>query len=319
MNPELFRQFRRLAALAVVVAGCGVTSATTVVFSNLVPAAAGNASRLVDSNGAPLAAGSWVGLGYFGTLSPAEIAALALQGKDALLAEFSPYGSPSTIGTGTAAASGRIEFAGNATLSQPQGGLHAVIFNAATPAAATELLVAALPGIVPADDASGLIGYMAVHLEDATLVVGTQDANGTATVGLPGGFETWMADQNNSGLPHEMLLPNADADHDGIPNLVEYALGSQADDPSSQAITHPTHGSGVLRLKFLGRNDDPNLEIHVETNADLTTPAWIVSPQPVVEVSPPPAPAPIGYVWLQVDLPVTGNRSFARVRASLKP
>lgn len=317
MNSEFFRSIRRFAALAVVVAGCSFSSATTVVFSNLVPTAAGNASRLVDSKGAPLGIGSWVGLGYFGTLSPAEIAALAQEGKDALLAAFTPYGAASTIGTGTAAAAGRIEFAGNATLSQPQGGLHVVIFNAATPAAATEMLVAALPGIVPADDASGLIGYMAVHLEDATLLVGTQDANGIATASLPGGFDVWMADQNQSGLSSAELLPEADADHDGVPNLVEYALGSLACDPASHANVDPVVENGIFRLRFLGRNDDPDLKIQVESTSDPGSSSWMISTEPIVEMLPSPSPAPSGHVWLQVDLPASGNRKFARVRVSL--
>lgn len=319
MKPLIPLFLRSLIATVLLAAVTCVSSATTVVFSNLVPENAGNAARLTDSHGTPLAVGCWIQLGYFGTLSPAEITALAQQGNQALLSAFTPSGNSSSIGTGADSLAGRVEFAAHAPLSQSRSGLHAVVFNAATTSAATEVLVVALPGTVPADDNSGLIGFLSVHLENASLVVGTASDGALSTKQVASGFDAWMAEQDLTGLTTEQLLPGADADLDGIPNLVEYALGSLAGDASSRAATDFARGNGMIRLRFLVRNDDANLVFVVETSNQLTSGDWTVSPQPLLAMPSPPSPAPTGYEWHEIEIPVSDTRHFARVRVTLNP
>lgn len=302
--------------VALLFATTTVSHGTTVVFSNLVPEAEGGSHLLKDSAGSPLAVGSWIGLGRFGSMDSTAIAALAQQGNSALMAAFVPFGAPSAIGTGSANAEGRVEFAGNVANTDPLGGIHVVAFNGASPETATEVLIVSLPGLVPPDDPSGLIGYLAMHLESATLVFGGSQGGGFSTAAFQGGFDSWMEGLGLGNLPGDLSLPGSDADHDGIANLVEYALGSHAGQAGSLATTALVEENGVFRIRFLCRNDDPALSVIVETSADLDLGSWSPVPQPPSVMPVPPSPAPPGYDWLEAEIPTVGNKRFARVRVS---
>jgi hypothetical protein len=319
MKTLVQQMMQHIAAFVVMAVGCAFSPATTVVFSNLVADNAGNAQRLTDSHGTPLPAGSWVQLGSFGALNAAEISALALQDKQALLEAFTPFGAASSVGIGTASMTGRVEFAGRVALTEPVGGLHFIVFNAPSPFAANEVLVAALPGVAPQDDASGLDSYLAFHLQDSTLIVGVSNANGLATVEINGSYETWIVAQSIAGATEEDLHPTADADHDGCSNLVEYALGSQPGDASSRAGTRIVGDDGVIRIQFLCRFDDPNLDLDVETSPDMAADSWVISTSPAIDVTSPPFPAPPGFRWKEVETPASEESGFIRLRASLIP
>lgn len=294
-----------------------VLRGTTVVVSNLVTEVEGSSHLLKNSAGSPLPVGSWIGLGRFGSLDAAAIAALAQQGKDALMEAFVPFGPPSAIGVGSTDVAGRVEFEGSAASDEPLGGFHVVVFNAASPAAATEALIVSLPGLVPPDDPSGLTGYLAVHMENATIVVGESQGGGFSTVSIGGGFDSWMEGLDLGNLSEELLLQGADADQDGIPNLVEYALGSHAGQSGSRATTALVGDNGAFRIRFLCRNDDPALRVTVETCADLDDESWVPLPQPPSVMPVPPSPAPEGYDWLEAGIPGEGTRRFVRVRVSM--
>lgn len=308
-----------LVAVIALAAGCISAHATTVVFSNLVADNGGSSYRLSDSKGSPLAAGCWIRLGSFGNLSTVEISELALQGHEPLLAAFAPIGAASSIGIGSSSIAGRIEFSGSIPLSQPLAGLHVVVFNASSPAAATEVLIATLPGTVPADDQSGLQGYLAVHLEHATPVVGAAGVDGLSTAVVVSGFEAWMVGQNVGDIPPDQLLPGADADHDGVSNLMEYALGTSAGDPGSRANAGLVDDGNDIRLRFLGRNDDGDLSITAETTKMLDADTWTEFAGPLIEMDLPPSPSPAGYSWYEIVIPKSGSRLFARVRVVLEP
>lgn len=319
MNCPAIKALRNIVAAILMAAGGGVLMGSTVVFSNLVPDAAGNASRLVDSHGTPLAAGCWIRLGTFGNLGAADIAALAQQGPAVLLAAFTPFGGESSIGTGMNSVPGRIEFAASAPLTSPLPGLYAVILNGPSPGTAKELLVASIPGIAPPDDASGLVGYLAVHVEDALLIVGTQTAGELATVAQVTRFESWIKEHTSSGLSPEKLLPNADADGDGAANLLEYSLGALPGDAASQPVMESIRENGVLRIRFLGRSDDPGLALTMQTSGTMEEGSWAPANTTLAAVPSPPYPAPAGFVWLQQDLPMSEDRLFVRLRATLDP
>ena len=294
-------------------------SASTVVVSNVSAAGGSDASRLLDAAGNPLAAGSWVRLGHFNTLSEAQIAALARQGVAELLAGFVPFGAPSAVGTGVSGTAGRIEFASDAPLSAPLPRLHVVVFNASSPNQASEVMVLSLPGTVPPDDPSGLIGYLALQLDDAVLVAGGTSAIGFSTVPFLEGFQKWMAAHVNGDTPPDQLLPGEDADKDGIANLVEYALGSAADDAGSRSGPEIKRNSNSVKVQFLRRQDDPSLSVIVQTSSSLEVGDWETVVGSPVEIASPPSLAPTGFVWMEQDIPSGDGTLFVRLRVSNAP
>jgi hypothetical protein len=289
-------------------------AASNVVVSNLSQTAGGNAA-LQDSQGMPLAAGSFVQAGSFSGKTAAELAALANDGAVALMAEFTPFGTAVTVGTGSGGTAGTIEFTASAPISAeiPES-LHVVVFNASNPAEATECLILGI-GEAPLDDPSGLPGYLAVHLRETTLVFGTRTASGFATRGeaVTGGFETWIATQTGSGTN---LLPDEDADSDGVANLVEYAFGSAAGEGSSRASLEIVKLGEAFAAEYLRRNDDPALVMFCETGTNPSSGTWLPLESPVVALAEDPRPVPAGYERVRQSLPGVPDRLFARLRVS---
>lgn len=297
--------------ISMILAAASACYAGTAVFSNLVDNSEGNSCAFTNSAGTPLAVGSWVRLGTFNNLTPTAVANLATQGKSVLLAAFQPLGEPTPMGAGAGDDVGRVEFAVDYSTPAPSGPLHLVVFNAPSPEAATEVLIAKFAVSLPADDTSGLLGYMAVHLSESTPVIG--GIGGVfATVPLIGStFTSWMSAMGAGGLPE------ADADQDGNSNLLEYALGSHPSQNSSRAATEMLRVNDTLRFRFLCRNDDFRLNARVETSSDLDAASWIPLEKPPTVLLDPPSPAPAGYIWLEAEIPATEARCFARVRVVL--
>lgn len=303
--------------IAMILAAASACSAATAVFSNLVDSAQGNSCAFTNSVGTPLAVGSWVRLGTFGNLDSTAIANLASQGKSILLAAFHPIGEPTTMGVGAGNEEGRVEFAVDYSAPVPDGALHLVVFNAPSPESATEVLIAKFPASIPADDASGLLGYMTVHLSASSPVIGGIGGM-YATVPLVGSsFSNWMSTVAAVGLPSSMMLPEADADQDGNSNLLEYALGSHPSQSASRLGTELLRVNETFRFRFLCRNDDFRLNARVETSSELGATNWIPLEKPPTVLLAPPSPAPAGYIWLEVEFPAASLRCFARVRVFL--
>lgn len=87
-----------------------------------------------------------------------------------------------------------------------------------------------------------------------------------------GEFDFWKMEFFNAEqlLDPDLSGPNADFDKDGIPNLVEYALGLRPNDPSGQdaveliqvevdGITYP-----AVRFSHIGPARDPSIEVVLE-------------------------------------------------------
>jgi DNA-binding beta-propeller fold protein YncE len=124
--------------------------------------------------------------------------------------------------------------------------------------------------------------------------------------------------------------PHADHDNDGIPNLLEYALG--ATDPTDRAAAFPVLTSPQLpkpgprlRITFLRRSGGTeangsyisgDLTYQPVATTDLTN--WNIAPIPVPN-PPDLAPAPVGFEWTSYaipELPETGNKGFIKLKVA---
>lgn len=306
-----------LSSLIVAAFASAPALASNVVVSNLTSPEA-TAATLATASGSPLTAGSLVRLGTFPGLDPAQISTLAEQGPSPLVAALTPFGPAFAIGTGASGTAGSIEFTASQDLAAQGGGLYAVILDAASIETATEALVLKLSEVLPADDASGLPAYLAVHLRDADLVFGFPASGGgfasKASGSLPGSFETWIASQLGSGASPADLLAGADPDRDGASNLVEYALGSGAADGSSIAKPEIHRSGGQFFVRYLRRVGDPGLQIDCETESQLAAGTWPTLDTPLTILEDPSAPA--GYERVEQPLPATEGQAFARLRAT---
>lgn len=297
---------RTTLAIAALAAGSRL-HATIAVTSNL-SAATSPGALVHDSRGVPLPIGCQVRLVTFGGAAPAQIAAWAARGEGTLLGQAVPFGPPAAIGDGGGPA-GTIEFQAESPLAAPAGGLHAIVRNAT----GTELLVLKLADTVPADDSSGLPGYVSAHFEDAELVFGRSHAAGFATRAAPAGFDAWIAGALGSGRPPGDYLPDADPDRDGVASLLEYALGSGPANGASLGRPHlHRRPDGSYQVRYLRRDDDETLSYRPEHGTSLGAPDWLPVESPAEAVAAGPHPAPAGYRWVGHALP-PGGRRFVRL------
>ena len=96
--------------------------------------------------------------------------------------------------------------------------------------------------------------------------------------GSPGGPEAltypiWILAYHNVSDPASD--PNADPDHDGFVNLLEYALATHPDDPNSHPDLQPgivdIDGTPYFTVEYTERTDATDLAIVPETSHDLVT------------------------------------------------
>lgn len=294
--------------------GIALAPAATLVLSNRETPGAPSTALLVDSRGQRLPVGAWIQAGTFPGRSPAEITDLCAGGASAVLAALVPFGDSSSVGTGAAGSAGTIEFAASAPLATGLTEIYGVLLNAAPAEDASEMLVVKLANEVPADDACGLEGYLAVHLRDAEPVFGATVSGGLATATWLTGFAAWIASRLPSGSAAANRIADADPDGDGLANLVEYALGSDAGDRNSCSGAALILTGDAPVIRSLRRNDDAQLEYAVETSDSLAPESWIpVTSSPAAVTGPPDAP--LGYHWIDQILPATIRSGlFVRLR-----
>ncbi len=297
----------------------GIFTAGCLSAANLVVSGIGEQSSdrtvLAGSGGSPLAEGCLVEVIDFQGLTDSEIAALAASGE--LEGVGTRFGDAASMGDGQTDVPGTLEFLASTPQESASGALHLVAWNASVAADATEVLVLRLPGEVPADDLSGLPGYHAVDLKEATVVYGSPTATGfsTASFGGANGFASWIGGQFPVDQPPSDLEAEADPDRDGWSNFLEYALGSAPAAPGSLARIEIDLREGSAFVRYLRRSDDPGLSYEPECAGTLIDPeAW--SPVTAAEqaVAAPPAPAPTGYQWCERQLPHGGTRLFVRLK-----
>lgn len=125
----------------------------------------------------------------------------------------------------------------------------------------------------------------------------------------PSGLELW---RESFSWPGGMDAPHLDPDQDGVPNLLEYALGSHpllpATVPGFSARLRPGSQGFSLSLSRIG---DPRLTYRLESSATLQAGAWDL----IWSSS--------GYAneagFVEIDLPLEESPRFVRLRVDLGP
>ncbi len=305
-------------ALAVMIASMLSSTASVAVISNL--GQTGQASTsLRDSGGALLPQGCSVRLVTFPGKASAEVTALAGSGLTSVMAAAVIFGTPSTVGTGTNAA-GTIEFQSGAPLNAPLTGAHVLITNAG----ANELLLLRLSKEIPADDLAGPDGHITIHLDDTAVLYGQRNANGFSTAVTPAivtpiSFESWILSELGTTVPSTDLAPDADADRDGLVNLLEFAIGSKPGDGGSRGKMRLRRAaSGTFFIQYLRRSAGSSVSYTPERLANEGAGPWValVGSPSVPAVA--PEPAPPAFEWVEQPLP-SGASGFARLKVELVP
>jgi hypothetical protein len=275
---------------------------------------AGSSGFFVDSSSDALASGSLVQVVDCGNRTEAEIQNLVAGGAETLFNAVTPFGDPTVIGQGIEDLPGHLEVVVSVPLDEAQSGLHVVVLNATTVGEATEWLLLSIPEQLPADDPSGVAGFMAIHFEDAALVYGSETPDGFATAGSVGSYEDWVLTMlGESSLPSERLQ-GADPDSDQISNLLEYAFGSDPSDSGSLGGISLRRDEGGFFLEYLRCSNDPSLGYTPEYLPAGVSEVWLPLVDTPLPIALPAYPAPTGYVWAKQEIPSATAAGLARMR-----
>lgn len=107
---------------------------------------------------------------------------------------------------------------------------------------------------------------------------------------------------------------NADPDGDGVPNVMEYARGTDPNSPAVSPGTISFESGEKVRITFRMRADDPELNFVLEATEDLSSNNW--NSDAFVEVGERvPDPIDGAYELITVEAEA-GTRAFARLRVS---
>lgn len=156
----------------------------------------------------------------------------------------------------------------------------------------------------------------------STVVAATAGGSTGPLTGFANGYSAWI---NYSGTAFEEdAAPLADPDGDGVPNLLEYALGTVADIGNSGTNTHAgsveIDGQQHLTLTFQRRLDATDVSLTVEASSSLVGPWLALDPlQPQNQVSAQKDLPSAGWQTLTILDPVPNEISaprFMRLRAT---
>jgi hypothetical protein len=160
-----------------------------------------------------------------------------------------------------------------------------------------------------ASDNSGSVPTLAVTGRILNTVLGSYVLTYTATDGS-GNVST--ATRTVNVVLNASNSNSADSDANGLPDLVEYALGGNPTGNSNEILPFVAVEGSNLRLTFEARTNDPRLTIQPVANSNLSSAGW--SSVGVSKVSSVPVPGKDGFETQTWETPITGaNRKFIKV------
>jgi hypothetical protein len=177
----------------------------------------------------------------------------------------------------------------------------------------------AVSGLPPAGSAGSFPVTIRVT-DSGTLTKGYSLGSNTQTYTLNviSSYSGWQS--LNFTLPTEAALasPLADPDHDGLANVLEYAVRLPSRTSSSSALFATTPDvEGRLTATLDVRDDDPKLSVIMEAADDLTfTNPTTIAPE---VTDPVPGDGVQRYFFMDNVLPQSGAGRFVRIRVSLLP
>jgi hypothetical protein len=150
-----------------------------------------------------------------------------------------------------------------------------------------------------------------VYVLKLTATSGANVVSDTVTITAADSFAAWLI---RRGLGSN---PNTDTDADGQPNLVEYALGTDPNAPTTGPELLVEGGALVLRYS-VPTDLDPKVQVIPEVSANLQD--WSSLPEDVLLEEVSNSPTVIVYKATDLHVPQDGDpRHYLRLRVQLNP
>ena len=153
-------------------------------------------------------------------------------------------------------------------------------------------------------------GYSAYWVRLSSSAVTTASAQFTYGTTPGSGFTDWSETQGGSSA-------TTDNDQDGLPALIEYAFGRSTSQPDVLGDTKILSPDGS-QLSLIVRDNDPDLEIQIETSTILAPGSWEVLPAANELVTVDQSNVPSGFRRRIFQLPVNQLHLFARTVVRLR-
>jgi hypothetical protein len=153
-------------------------------------------------------------------------------------------------------------------------------------------------------------GYSAYWVRVSSSASTTASAQFTYGIAPGAAFTDWMETQGVSSA-------DSDDDHDGLSVLVEYAFGRSTTRSDVLGDAQILSEDGGL-LTLVVRDDDPDLEIEVETSTTLASGSWQLLPAVNELAGVDQTNVPSGFRRRMFELPTAGDRLFVRTVARIR-
>ena len=149
-------------------------------------------------------------------------------------------------------------------------------------------------------------GYSAYWVRVTSNAATTASAQFTYGIAPGSAFTDWLETEGASSA-------GSDDDGDGLSALIEYAFGRPATLPDLQGDVHSLSPDG-RRLTLVVRDNDPDLEVTIETSTTLDADSWQALPGGNELLVVDQADVPAGMRRRAFALPLDADCNFARAR-----